>query len=69
MTWIEFKEARQALGLSVSELAEILDTNPITIRKWETSPDHKTARSPNPIACQVLRWLADGSLTLPKGRN
>lgn len=64
MTPMEFKGARQALGLSVNELADILDTNPVTIRKWETDPSHNTARSPNPIACQVLRWLQSGQLNL-----
>ena len=64
MTGKEFKEARQALGLSVSDLGTILDTNPATIRRWE-SPDHrKTSRDPNPIACQVLRWLQSGELNL-----
>ena len=64
MTAQEFKEARRKLGLSVNELAAILDTNPVTIRKWETDPCHNTARAPNPIACQVLRWLESGELKL-----
>ena len=64
MTAQEFKEARRKLGLSVNQLAAILDTNPVTIRKWETDPGHSTARSPNPIACQVLRWLESGELKL-----
>ena len=64
MNWQEFRVARKSLGLSVSQLAVILDTNPVTIRKWETPPDYKTSRSPNPIACQVLRWLTDGRLKL-----
>lgn len=64
MTPIEFKEARNNLGLSINQLAEILNTNPVTIRKWETPDDRNTARKPNPIACQVLRWIADGKLLL-----
>lgn len=64
MTPQEFKKARQTLGLSINELARILDTNPVTVRKWETNPDRKTARAPNPIACQVLGWLASGELKL-----
>lgn len=67
MTGEEFKKARKRLGLTVRELAEILDTNPVTIRKWETPPGKNTARSPNPIACQVLRWIESGELSL-KGR-
>lgn len=54
MTPAQFKAARQSLGLSVNQLAKALDTNPVTIRKWETDPKFNTARSPNPIACKVL---------------
>ncbi|MCP4386315.1 MAG: helix-turn-helix transcriptional regulator [Hyphomicrobiales bacterium] len=64
MDWRALRQARQSLGLSVNDLAEILDTNPVTIRKWETPPERKTARAPNPIACQVLRWLKSGELKL-----
>ena len=64
MTSAEFKEARQKLGLSINELARILDTNPLTIRRWEMPDDRGTSRSPNPIACQVLRWLEAGRLRL-----
>lgn len=64
MTPEQFKEARQSLGLSVNQLSKILDTNPVTIRKWETDPRFKTARSPNPIACRVLHWLKNGNLKL-----
>jgi DNA-binding transcriptional regulator YiaG len=60
----EFRAARQSLGLSVNQLAEILDTNPVTVRRWEMDDDKNTARDPNPIACQVLRWLKDGRLRL-----
>lgn len=30
----------------------------------KTDPKFNTARSPNPIACQVLKWLSNGSLNL-----
>jgi DNA-binding transcriptional regulator YiaG len=61
---LEFKAARQTLGLSVNELADILATNPVTVRRWEMDNDKNTARDPNPIACQVLKWLAAGQLRL-----
>ena len=52
MTPAEFREARTSLGFTQSQLGEILDTAPRTIRKWETGE-----RSPNPIACKVLAWM------------
>ncbi len=64
MTAAEFRKARISLGLSVNQLGEILDTNPVTIRRWEMDDDKNTSRDPNPIACQVLRWLKDGRLQL-----
>lgn len=59
MTADEFKEARRKLGLSLSELGEILNTDPRTIRKWEALHGN-SARNPNPVAAQVMRWMLDG---------
>jgi DNA-binding transcriptional regulator YiaG len=56
----EFKEARQRLGLSGPQLARILNTDARTIRKWEADERASTARDPNPVACQVMRWMLDG---------
>lgn len=66
MTPEQFKEARQSLGLSLSQLAKILNVDPRTVRKWEASESASTGRDPNPIACQVLRWLASGELKLKR---
>ncbi|MFO1071112.1 MAG: helix-turn-helix domain-containing protein [Geminicoccaceae bacterium] len=60
MTPEEFKRARQALGLTQSELGAVLDTAPQTIRKWEMAGDRSTARSVNPVAAQAMRWFLDG---------
>jgi DNA-binding transcriptional regulator YiaG len=60
MTPVEFKEARLSLGLNRPQLAEILGTSPDTIRKWEMPDDRSNARSPNPVASQVMRWMLDG---------
>lgn len=60
MTPQEFKEARQKLGLTQSQLAQILDTAPQTIRKWEMSQDRSTARSVNPVAARVMEWMLEG---------
>jgi DNA-binding transcriptional regulator YiaG len=59
MTPDEFKHARQDLGISVIDLARILDVEVRTIRKWE-SAGGSNARPPNPIAARVLSWLQDG---------
>lgn len=65
MTPDEFKQARRELGLTLSELAHILDTDRRTLQRWEADPNSSTtARAPNPIACQVLRWLKSGKLKL-----
>ncbi len=59
MTPQEFKAAREALGLSASQLGTILSTDPRTIRKWEAEHGG-SARPPNPIACRVLEWMLAG---------
>lgn len=66
MTPAEFKAARQKLGLTQLELGRILDTAPQTIRKWEAPEDANTARGPNPVACQVMRWMLAGILRPPE---
>lgn len=60
MTPDEFKHAQRRLGLSDPELGRILDTNETTIRKWKASEHASTGRGPNPIACQVMRWMLAG---------
>ena len=55
----EFKAARNSLGLSASQLGHILNTEPRTIRRWETDQG-PSARPPNPIACRVLDWMLAG---------
>ncbi len=46
MTPKEFKATRKGLGLSVNQLAAILDVSPVTIRRWEMS-------SGKPISAQA----------------
>lgn len=57
MTPAQFKKARQTLGLSQSQLAHILNTDPRTVRRWEQDDG---TRPPNPIACRVIEWMLDG---------
>ena len=53
----EFKAARNALGLSASKLGALLNTDPRTVRRWESDAD---PRPVNPIAAQVMRWMLAG---------
>jgi len=57
LTPTEFKQARQKLGLSASQLGHILNTDPRTVRKWEQEDG---TRPPNPIACRVMEWMLNG---------
>ena len=60
MTPTEFKEARHELGLSIQEFADIANSNPDTVRKWEMDEERSTARPPNPVAVRVMEWLKAG---------
>ena len=64
MTPKEFKETRKGLGLSVNQLAAILDVSHVTIRRWEMSSGKPSSRKPDPIACRVLEWLEIGYVEL-----
>lgn len=57
MTPAQFKQARQSLGLSSAELGRILNTDPRTIRRWESEGD---ARPVNPIAARCMIWFLAG---------
>lgn len=57
MTPAQFKDARNRLGLSASQLADIIDSDPRTIRKWEREDG---TRPPNPIAVRIMEWMLTG---------
>ena len=57
MTPTEFKQARRTLGLSATQLGHILNSDPRTVRRWESEGD---TRPVNPIAQQVVQWMLDG---------
>lgn len=60
MTAEEFKASRIKLGLSVAQLAEILDTNASTISRWEAPASAATKTPLNPTAARVMQWMLDG---------
>lgn len=60
MTPAEFKQARQSLGLSAQQLADILDVNVATVQKWEAPTTAKTSRKPDAIAVRAVQWMIGG---------
>ena len=60
MTPTELKEARQSLGLSVSQLAEMLETDAQSIRRMEMSQDCSTHRFPAPRMQRLIKAYVDG---------
>jgi DNA-binding transcriptional regulator YiaG len=56
MTPAEFKQARKELGLSVRDLAWVLNVGEKTIRIWERAND----RAPAPTAVRCMVWFQEG---------
>jgi transposase-like protein len=50
----QINEARQSLGLSVSELARLLDTDQQSVRRWMMAADKATHR---PVPARVGRLV------------
>ena len=51
----ELKQARHMLGLSVSDLARLLDTDPQTVRRMEQSESASTFRRPAPRMVRLVQ--------------
>lgn len=60
MTPKEIKEARNALGLTQSQFATVLDTDAVTIRRMEMDPSKKTARRPAVRMVRLIQAYLDG---------
>ena len=58
MTPDEFKQTRERIGITKTQLARLLGVSPVTVNRWESYG--KGNRAPNQIACTVLRWLDQG---------
>lgn len=62
MTPIEFKHSREAMGLSVRDLAHVLGTEERTIRKWEV----ENGIGPNPVAGRAMKWMLEDGFQPPE---
>lgn len=60
MTPTEIKQARQSLGLSVADLARLLDTDPQTVRRMEQSETASTFRRPAPRMVRLIDAYVSG---------
>lgn len=54
------KKARHELGLSVREMADMLDTDASTVRKMEVDPSKATYRAPAPRMMRLVRAYLAG---------
>ena len=61
MTPDELKKARHALGLSVAQMAAMLDTDPQTVRRMEQSKTASTFRRPAPRMVRLIRLYQSGA--------
>jgi len=60
MTPAELKEARHKLGLSVADLARLLDTDAQTVRRMDQSETANTFRKPAPRMVRLLDAYLSG---------
>lgn len=60
MTHEEIRAARKSLGLSVADMARMLDTDPMSIRRIEMSPGVATSRNPPPRMIRLLTAYTEG---------
>jgi DNA-binding transcriptional regulator YiaG len=60
MTPDQLKQARQSLGLTQSQLAAMLDTDPRAVRAMESDPSTSKHRKPAPRMVRLLRAYLAG---------
>jgi len=56
----QFKAAREELGLSLTELAVMLDTDPRSLRAIESDPSQSTHRAPAPRMVRLMEAYLAG---------
>lgn len=60
MDHTQIKEARKNLGLSLSAMAEMLDTDATTVRRMEMAPDRASHRKPAPRMVRLIEAYLSG---------
>jgi predicted transcriptional regulator len=60
MTPDEIKQTRNDLGLTQSELGQMLDTDGLSIRRMEMHESASTSRKPPPRMVRLLKAYASG---------
>jgi DNA-binding XRE family transcriptional regulator len=60
MTPDQIKTARADLGLTQSQLAQLLDTDPQSVRRMEMASDAATHRKPAPRMARLIAAYLDG---------
>lgn len=60
MTPAEIREARQKLGLTQSQFARMLDTDPRAARAMESHPDSSKHRRPAPRMVRLIKAYLEG---------
>lgn len=56
----DLRVARASLGLSVADMARMLETDALSVRRMELSPDKSTHRKPAPRMVRLIRAYLDG---------
>lgn len=54
MDYRQMKAARKRLSLSISQMAEMMETDPQTIRRIEMDPSRSTSRPPAPRMARLI---------------
>ncbi len=60
MTNRELYRARVTLGLSRVQMAAMLDTDPTTVKKWETAETNVSYRPPPARVIRLMQAYLDG---------
>jgi len=55
-----FRAARRQLGLTQTQLARVLDTDPQSVRRIEMDPSRSTSRTPAPRMIRLMQAYLDG---------
>lgn len=57
---MQLKEARQKLGLTQKQLADLIESDPLSMRRMEMDPKHSTARKMPPRVWRLICAYLDG---------